>query len=188
MDILIRKYTAQSVALATGATSKQITDWCNQGLIIGQREPLGRGHKRLFSWFNIMEIAGALALMNIGIKSPGDAFRAAIYFSHVGEGGTGWVGDDGIMEDDNEPKRWPALPFHHKHGVTYLLVSDGAGHVVLSVDGKVDPLVLSPLTGSAGVLGFIALNMTELFMRVINRMAMEGREILDEAYPEDATA
>lgn len=183
MDFLNRQHTAQSVALATGATAKQITDWCNQGLILGQREPLGRGHKRLFSWFNVIEIAGALALMEIGIKSPGDAFRASVYFAHVGEGDSGWAGDGG---DKSRANRLPSLPFHHNRGETYLLVSEGNGHVVLSADGKVNPSVLQ--VGRHHLLGFIALNMTELFMQVAHRMALDGREVLDEAYPEDATA
>ena len=68
------------VAIATGTSAKQITDWCNQGQIIGQREPLGKGRKREFSFFNVMEIAGAVALMQVGVRSPADAFKAAASF------------------------------------------------------------------------------------------------------------
>lgn len=73
-----RKHTAQSVALATGATAKQISDWCTLGLIVGQREPLGKGRKREFSWFNVMEVAVATTIMEaMRMTQPGDAFRAA---------------------------------------------------------------------------------------------------------------
>ncbi|MFN4129797.1 MAG: hypothetical protein ACK4GC_08270 [Paracoccaceae bacterium] len=183
MHFLSREYTAQSVALATGATSKQITDWCNQGLIVGQREPLGRGHKRTFSWFNVMEIAGALALMEIGVKAPGDAFRISMLFSHSGDGGRGhWEGDDGLT--DNDPERLPALPYHHLQGETYLLVAGGEGQVILTKDGTVNTYMINRL--SARPVGFIALNMSEVFFHVAHRMALDGREVLDEVYTENS--
>ena len=124
MDLLNRKFTAQSVALATGTTAKQITDWCNQGQIIGQREPLGKGRKREFSFFNVMEIASAVALMEIGIRAPADAFSAASRFAHISAGGSGWVNDDGIAEGNGEPMRWPGLPYHFREGETIMAVSE----------------------------------------------------------------
>jgi hypothetical protein len=180
MHFLTREYTAQSVAIATGATSKQITDWCNQGLIVGQRKPLGRGHKRTFSWFNVMEIAGALAVMEIGVKAPGDAFRISMLFSHSGDGGSGWVGDDALS--DTAPERLPGLPYHHAQGATYLLVANGEGQLLLSKDGTINTgLIYRDLTRP---MGFIALNLSEVFMRVAYRMALDGREVLDEVYSE----
>lgn len=184
MEFLNREYTAQSVAMATGATPKQITDWCNQGLIVGQREPLGRGHKRTFSWFNVMEIAGALALMEIGVKAPGDAFRASTLFSHIGQGATSWVDDDALTDDKSE--RIPALPYHHNHGETYLVVANGEGRIILSVDGRINTGVIN--RHRAPVTGFIALNMSNVFARVVMRMAFDPREVLDDAYLQDATA
>lgn len=178
MDLLNRKYTAQSVALATGTTAKQITDWCNQGQIIGQREPLGKGRKREFSFFNVMEVAGAVALMKVGVRSPADAFKAAIYFSHIGDGVSGWVGDDGIIED-NDPERWPSLPFHYNHGDTFLAVSGDMSEVVLS-DGTVNTSLIFPMMSRPA--GFILLNMSVVFEQVMHRMALDYREVLNDAY------
>lgn len=176
MDLLTQKYTAQSVALATGTTAKQITDWCNQGQIIGQREPLGKGHKREFSFFNLMEIAGAGALMEVGIRSPADAFKAAIRFSHTNDGASGgWVG-----VESNDPERWSGLPFHHNHGETFMAVSGDMSKVFLSADGTVTTYSIFPIMRRPA--GFILLNMSEVFAQVMHRMALDYREVLDEAY------
>ena len=178
MDILQRKYTAQTAALATGTTAKQITDWCNQGQIIGQREPLGKGRKREFSFFNVMEVAGAVALMEAGVRSPADAFKAAGYFSHISNGGSGWVGDDALT--DNDPTRLPGLPFHHNHGDTFLAVSGDMSEVILSNDGTVNTYSIFPMMRRP--VGFILLNMSEVFAQVMQSMDLDYRVVLDEQY------
>ncbi len=180
MDILNQKYTAQSVALATGTTAKQITDWCNQGQIIGQKKPLGKGRRREFSFFNVMEIAGAVSLMEIGIRTPADAFKAAGYFSHIADGGGGWVKENGTIEGDGSPTRWPSLPFHFREGDTFLAVSGDMSEVVLSADGTVDTYSIFPMARRPA--GFILLNMSEVFARVMHSMALDYRKVLDAAY------
>lgn len=180
MDLLNRKYTAQSVAIATGTTAKQITDWCTQGQIMGQREPLGKGRKRELSFFNVMEVAGAVALMEVGIRSPADAFKAAGYFSHIADGGGGWVREDGTIEGDGSPQRWPGLPYHFREGDTFLAVSGDMSEVVLSDDGTVNTYSIFPAMRRPS--GFILLNMSAVFAQVMHRMALDYREVLDEAY------
>jgi hypothetical protein len=179
MDLLNRKYTAQSVALATGTTAKQITDWCNQGQIIGQKGTLGKGHRREFSFFNVMEVAGAVSLMEIGIRSPADAFKAASHFAHTAPGGSGWVVDGEIIEGDSKPKRWPSLPYHPRDGETFLVVSGDLSKVVLSQRGELNTFSFFSRPRPAG---FILLNMSEVFRAVTQRMALDYREALDEAY------
>ncbi len=174
MDILNRKFSANSVALATGATSKQITDWCNQGLIMGQREPLGRGHRREFSFFNVMEIALALELVEIGVRAPGDAFRAAQRVSHTGDGDFEWAEDEGVR--DKAPHRWPGLPFHYSEGDTFAFVAGSKSTVAIG-DSLKD--VLRALGQPAG---FIALNVSAVFHAVMLRMALSSAEVLDEIY------
>jgi hypothetical protein len=185
VDLLELRYTAQTVALATGATSKQITDWCGQGLIIGQREPLGKGHHRSFSWFNLMEVASALALMEIGVKSPGDAFRAAQRFAHMGNGGFSWAGDDDALKD-SDPARHPALPYHHREGETFLYFAGGRMTVALHKDGIPEFDEINRALGNPP--GFIALNLSALFAGILHRMARDYREVLDEAYPDQKAA
>lgn len=181
MDILEQKYTGQTVALATGLTPKQVTDWCNQGLIIGQREPLGKGHRRMFSWYNLMEVASALALMEIGVKSPGDAFRAAQRFSHMGNGPARWEGDDGSLTDD-DPERMPGLPFHFREGDTFLYVAGSKETVALHKHGVPEFGAITRALGSPP--GFIALNLSAVCAGILHRMARDYREVLDEAYPD----
>ncbi len=185
MKLLNRTFTAQSVALATGSPAKQITDWCNMGRVVGQREPVGRGKSRQFSWFNVMEIAIAAELMDMGMTSVHDAFSAAQLFAHASSGATGWAGDDGISEDDDKPHRWPGLPFHHEHGVTFLLIWKGRSDVQLAdPEGNVNLLQFPPLYSRT--TGIIAVNVSEIFARVCHRMALDYREVLDEAYSKDA--
>lgn len=168
MDLLNRKYTAQSVALATGTTAKQITDWCNLGQIMGQRGTPGKGRKREFSFFNVMEVAGAVALMEVGIRSPADAFKAASYFSHIADGGGG------------SPTRRPSLPFHFREGDTFLAVSGDMSKVVLSADGTVNTNSIFPVMRRPA--GFILLNVSAVFAQMMHRMTLDYREVLDEAY------
>jgi hypothetical protein len=176
MDLLNQVYTAQSVAAATGTTSKQITDWCNQGQIMGQRKPLGKGRRREFTFFNVMEVAGAVALMEIGIKSPADAFTAASRFAHIGQGGSGWVGD----EQKKPVERWPGLPYHFREGETFLVVSGDMARTTLSVSGKLDTYSFFPMHNRP--TGFIVLNMSEVFKAVMNNMGEDYRVVLDKIY------
>ena len=174
MDLLQRKFSAQSVALATGATAKQITDWCNQGQIVGQREPLGKGHKREFSFFNVMEVAVARALMETGVTSPGDAFRAAQRFSHTGNGGADWIGDDALQ--DNAPVRYPGLPFHYTHGETFVYVAGAKCSITL------DDSITSVMRSLGRPAGFLALNLSAIFAATMARMALNHAEVLDAIY------
>lgn len=176
VDLFNQTYTAQTVALATGATAKQITDWTNQGLIIGQNKRPGRGRAREFSWFNVMEVAAAMALMEIGIRSPADAFRFAQHFAHFGDGGGGWVG-----RDDGEPERLPGVPFHHGRGRTILCVAGGEAHIALVRHRK--PFDLEALRWSLGrPIAMIVLDVTEIFRAVTLRMSLDYGEVLDAVY------
>jgi len=181
MDLIERTFTGQTVALATGATVKEIANWADRGLIIGQREALGKGHKRAFSWFNIMEIGGAAALMSIGVNSPADAFAASQHFAHGSDGAIGtWDGDDAVQGADDEPGRWAGLPFHYAHGDTFLCVAGNKAHVALSSDGTLNLSEIKLALHKPH--GFIVLNVSDLFKQITFRMAMDYREVLDEIY------
>lgn len=184
MNIFDQTYTAQAVATAVGCEAKQISDWCNLGRIVGQREPLGKGRSRKFSWFNVMEIAIAYDLMSIGIRSPQDAFAVAQNFSHSNDGSeddTGeWI-DDAARVDEGHV-RHAALPFHYSHGVTFLFVIGNKSKVTLSKDGTVDLLNLGADFRQAG--GFIVANVSEIFTQTSHRLGLDYRSVLDAAYGE----
>lgn len=176
--------SAQDVARATGTTSKQITDWCNQGLVLGQKGRLGKGHRREFSLNNLMEIAVAVALMQHGIRSPADAFAAAMGFAHVGSGPSGWVDKNGkIVEDPPLPERKPGFPYHFRHGETYLIVSGAQAKVIFVKKGQLDLYSMLPGLARPPAV-FIAVNVSTVFAGVVENMGEDWRVVLDQVYGE----
>ena len=92
------------------------------------------------------------------------------------------MGDDALT--DNDPHRWPGLPFNNEIGDTFLCVAGGKSVVALDEGGKLSVSRLARQLGDAS--GLIALNVTRVFLEVTHRMAIDGREILEEAYREGA--
>lgn len=170
MDLSKGTLGAQDVAKATGTTAKQITDWCSLGHIIGQGGRLGRGHRREFTFNNVMQIAVGVALMQHGVQSPADAFAAAAHFAHFGSGHSGMVNENNeIVEEPPLPKREPGFPYHFRDGEIYLIVSGERSNVALAEEGQIDlcsifpDLVLAPAA-------FIAVNVTAVFKAVMQNM------------------
>lgn len=182
MDLSKGTLGAQDVARATGTTSKQITDWCNQGHILGQKGRLGKGHRREFTFSAVMQIAVGVALMQHGVNSPGDAFAAAMNFAHVGSGHSGWVNEkDELVEDPPLPKRNPGMPYHYRNGDTFLIVSGERSNVVLVEKGQLDLYSIFPeLTKAPAV--FIAVNVSTVFKAVAHNMGQDWRVVLDQVY------
>lgn len=184
MELLNREFTAQSVALATGCDVRKISDWATRGMIVGGNGGGIQGRSRKFSFFNVMEVAIATQLMDIGLSSVQDAFKAAAHFSHSGEIRSGWVGDD---HSDEPSPRLPGLPHHHNLGLSFLFAWDKGSAVVLTnYSGEVKLAELTPDYHHAR--GFIVVNVSELFIGICTRMALDYREVLDEAYPKEAAA
>lgn len=184
MELLNREFTAQSVALATGCDVRKVSDWSTRGMVVGHHGGGIQGRSRKFSWFNVMEFAIATELMDIGIASVQDAFAAARRFAHIGEGRAGLPG----QEQEGEPSlRLPGLPYHQTRGLTFLFVWNGGSTVkATGSNGAVELALLSP--DYAHVRGFIVVNVTEVFARVCQRLALDYREVLDEAYPKEAAS
>lgn len=182
MDLSKGTLGAQDVAQATGTTPKQITDWCNQGHILGQKGRLGKGRRREFSFSNVMEIAVGVALMQHGVQSPADAFGAAMKFAHIGSSHSGWVNEkDEIVEDPPRPKRNPGFPYHFRDGETYLIVSGDRANVVLVEKGKLDLYSILPELARPPAV-FIAVNVTAVFKAVMQNMGEDWRIVLDQVY------
>lgn len=182
MDLSKGTLGAQDVAQATGTTAKQITDWCNQGHILGQKGRLGKGRRREFSFSNVMEIAVGVALMQHGVQSPADAFQAAMHFAHVGSSHSGWVDKNGKMvEDPPLPKRKPGFPYHFRDGETYLIVSGERSNVILVKKGQLDLYSMLPGLARPPAV-FIAVNVTTVFAAVVENMGQDWRVVLDQVY------
>lgn len=179
MDLSKGTVGAQDVAKATGTTPKQITNWCNQGHVLGQKTPLGKGRRREFTFANVMEIAVAVALMQHGVQSPADAFRAAMKFAHVGSSHGGWVNDKGeIVENPPRPVRKVSFPYHFLDGETFLIISGERAEVVLVEKGVLDLYSVFPELARPPAV-FIAVNVTEVFKAVITNMGEDWRVFRD---------
>jgi hypothetical protein len=128
--------------------------------------------------------------MEIGVKSPGDAFRAAQRFSHMGDGSFARAGDvDALVDaltDNSDPVRHPGLPFDYKKGETFLYIAGSRVTVALHEDGVPPFGEINRALGNP--LGFIALNVSAVFASIVHRMARDYREVLDEAYPDQKAA
>ena len=180
MDLLTNSYSTGTVCKAVPVSNATLQSWLHRDHIIGQKEIKGGGgpgRQRQFSCLNVIEIAVAAHLMQLG-ASPKDAFRAGQRFSHTSDGGASWVGDDAISDD--KPVRLSGFPYF-EGGDTLLCVS-GARATVVQAD-RTHALPMREVSRNLGnPIGFIALNVTVLFYQVMQRMGMHPVAVLDEAY------
>lgn len=178
MDLFNTEYTAQTAAIATGVDARKISDWATRGLIVGQKSGGGvQGSTRKYSFFNVMEIAVAATAIEQFNSTPSVAFELSHWFAHTGSG-------QFQPGDNSAPSRYPALPYHFRHGITYLIADGATAHIVLSKDGTVN-LAAYPPHYSRNV-GFQVLNLLEIFARVIQRLGGDYRKVLDRAHPDQA--
>jgi hypothetical protein len=175
-----RTYSTGEVTKFADVSNANLQNWLKRGAIVGQRGIEGgggNGLRRRFNHSSLMEITTAAALIDLGIPLT-DAFAAAVRFSHTGDGGAGWGGDD----DKLTQMRTPGYPFHHDLGDTFLFVAGDRSAIVLSKDGTVNLRTVAHSLGE--VQGMVVLNMSEIFGRVVNRMGEDARVMLDAVYKE----
>lgn len=158
-----QKFSAGQVAAIVGVSPTIINSWCNLGHIVGHKT-LGKGHRREFTFYNLMEIAGAVALMEIGLTSPADAFRASAQFAHFGDG------------------HLPGLPHRAEEGETFLAISGQLSNVLLAEKGEINTRRAFPMHRK--LAGLILLNVTEVFKAVVAKMDTGSTwvQILNEEY------
>lgn len=179
MDLLERSFSPSEVAQATGVKAKTISSWADRGLIVGHKSGgSGKGSHRRHSWFNVMEVACATALMEAGVRAPADAFKAAMHFAHVGSGASGW-GEEGATL--YRPARQPGLPHHWGDGHSLLIVA-GERSIVRPTKPR-DGSFWSYLHELGTPEAFTTVNVTMVFQRVTHNFGLDWRVVLDEAYP-----
>ena len=180
MNPFDRSYMAHEVATLAGTTTKNVQNWTQRGLIGGHSDTTDKRKQGQYSWFNVMEVACAVALMEIGLNRPQIAFTAAMHFAHIGKGQTGWVGEPAA----DQAVRYPGLPFHHMRGVTFLYVAGENSAVMLHRIFNEEPFAESYFTlrRRLGAEGWIALNVTEVLKAVMERAGEDYRKMLDAAY------
>lgn len=182
MSLLPESYTAAEVAALCGTTTKNISNWTDRGLIhtASAADP-GRGRSRDYSWFTLMQTACAVAIMDLGVSSPQDAFQAAAHFAHIGKGQSGWVGE----APANQAVRWPGLPFHHMRGITMLYIAGNEAAILLHRIWNKEPFADSYFKlrdQLHGARSHISLDVTEIFKAICGRLGLDFRVVLDDAY------
>ena len=180
MNLMTSRFSSGDIIRAADISNANLQSWLKRDIITGQgiAGAGSPGKHRSFSWFNLTEIATAAALMQIGLSSPQDAFRAAQQFSHGSDGGMPWGGDDALV--DQEPHRWAGLPFNTDDGETFLYVSGVSSAVMLHRNGEMQIADVRRALGTP--LGFVALNITELFLDVTHRLGIDGGAALAAIY------
>lgn len=169
---------AAQTAAAAGITDQTLQNWLKRDVIVGHKRREGtiggggsKGRRRQFTFFNVMEIATAAALLRVGVSDLGLAFEAACGFSHFGEG-----------ELPGRPKRNPSLPFDAA-GYTMLVLAGEKSDVVLHTPGQD---LLSVIRSTfRNTEGFVILDMSDLFDRVCASLGLHPEEVLRQSYGSD---
>lgn len=184
MQLFRDTFTTGQVMMAAKVTNSAIQTWYARGLIVGSDDAIiegggSPGKYRRFTYRNVMEIAVAKALVDIGFGDLARAFKAARHFAHMGY----------IRQTLNEkPNRVPGLPFDNggSGSRTFLLVAgdrsaeffwrqamgnSAHSHMKLELFGDV-----------SSHDGFVMADLTSVFERVATALGYNPRAIMAEAY------
>lgn len=163
-NIFQEQFTLGQVADAIQTNPETIKTWLKKGLI--ENKPTagsGPGVPRLHSFFGVMEMAVAKALIDAGVKDNDVTFYAAKFFAHTGDGGTG-----------HRPGRIPGCPFHE--GLTYVAVGNRRSTEVLYRPGTDMMAETRHELGGAEVIIFVEIN--SIFHRVVNALGHDPVEVM----------
>lgn len=180
MNIFHAQFSTGQVVDATGVSNATLQSWLKRELVVGQKDnPIvgggSPGMHRRYSFFNVMEIAIAKALVDAGLGDLTVAFDAARRFAHVG---CGRIGD--------RPERLPSVPYNTAGiaGMTLLCVAGESSSITLWQPGK-DPLPnISFELGHSD--GFVLLKVDPVFERVVSKLGYQPHEVRQLAYRKDA--
>lgn len=182
MYILNRTYTAQDVSEVADIPAKNIANWADRSLIIPiNSDDLGKGRAREYSWNTLMQTVCAAEFMELGFSSPKDALTVALHFAHFGKGQSGWVGEPAA----DRAIRLPGLPFHHMRGITMFYIAKDQSAILLHRIWNKEPFAdgyFRLRDQLRGARAHIALDMTEIFKAVCQRLGEDYRVVLDDAY------
>lgn len=166
MNIFQATFSTGQVATAAGVSAANLQTWIRRHLIIGHKDhpiemPGGPGYRRNFSFYNVMEIAIAKALIDLGVDLV-DAFRASVRFAHSG----------------NE-MRMPGVPFDGPVS-TLLCVSGDRSAIVEWSPG--DDVLSDVRDQLGGPDGFVLLEVLPVFDRVAVALGYHPQAIIEAAY------
>lgn len=171
MSIFHQQFTNSEIVAATGVTNFQLQNWLKRGQIIGHGVEGGGspGRYRKFSFFNLMEIAVAKALIDVCMTDMQRVTEAAAGFAHTGNGAIG-----------DRPGRQPGFPF--KDGKTLLIVGpDRSGEYQIGPNDH--PLGLLAAIKEHG-MGAVVIDASEVFWVTLRRAGLDPEAAIKEAYGE----
>lgn len=172
MSIFHRRFLNAEIVLSTGVTNDQLQNWMKRGLIIGQdgvEGGGGPGRHRTFSFFNLMEVAIAKALIDAGQGDLQIATRTAKFFAHTGDGAL-----------PGKPARLPGLPFYVPNSKT-LIISGAKRSEEYLLTGKDRPLSLYAAIMAHGS-GATVIDASKVFQEVMTILDISAHFTLKEAY------
>ncbi|MFG1303687.1 hypothetical protein V5F34_06060 [Xanthobacter autotrophicus] len=168
MSILGEEFSTGQVLEAADVTNAALQSWIRRGLIVGHKGhsidmPGSPGVRRKFSFYNVMEIAVAKALIDLGVELV-DAFKAAASFSHAGD-----------------EERRPSLPYRGQ-GFTLLCVAGQQSTEVFWKPGE--DITEEIRIRLAQPFGWTTLFVDDLFDRVVSALRHHPQAVIDEEYGE----
>jgi hypothetical protein len=184
MQLFVDTFSAGQVIEAARVSNSTLQTWFARGLIVAPQEsPIAGGgapgRYRRFTFRNVMEIAVAKALIDIGFADLSRAFSAARHFAHVGH----------VRQTLNDkPNRVPGLPFDDggTASPTFLLVSGDRSAEFFwqkALGKSAYAYMKHELFGEMTVHdGFVTLDLSAVFERVATALGYNPRAILAEAY------
>lgn len=175
MSIYHRMFTAREVIAAADISMSTLQNWLKRNVIVGHKTIEGggeRGKHRRFSWYNVMEICAAAALVRAGVSDLGLAFAAGMKFGH-----------NNPQARTRAPQRAIAMPYETSHGGTLLIAAGNRSNVVCHKIGA------DPITAVRAELGqpeaFIIIDLLQMFGRACAALNLNPQAILIEAYAEE---
>lgn len=181
--ILHREFSASEVSQIADVSPANLQLWLKRDLLIGHKQVPeheiegggSRGKHRRFRWYSVMEAALAGVLISHGFP-PAKAFPAVGMFAHASDGGSHWTGEA------PGPLRLPGLPFHHKHGPTYLYIAGDQSFTVCRSVPEFSEERARNILGNA--LAYTVIDTSELFNHMSARLGIRPYGALDEIYGE----
>lgn len=164
MTIFAEKFSLGEVALAINTKPETIKTWMKKGLIVNTPTAgNGPGVPRLHTFYGVMEMAVAAALIDAGVRDNAVVWRAASFFAHTGDCGL-----------NDRPGRLPGCPF--LEGLTYIAIGGGKSAEVCYRPGTDMMASVRHELGGAEVIIFIEIN--RIFRRVVEALGHNPAEVM----------
>lgn len=177
-------FTLDRIGQLVGRNPATVRTHINRGYVMGQgprntSTNKEKGKHERFSFNSLIEFALAYRIEAAGVSLQ-MAFKYAGEFAHAG--GT----DLTNMSKGNEVRRNPGMPYHHRHGHTYMGMMAGRSAEVAGRSADLGSLQfhLCRMSGSPDSEPMIVINITKFFAEICAALGQDYRLVLDAAYPE----